>query len=101
MQRRAKRLVRLPSPSSFYGLYRYLLCVHPPPIMYATGFCYINDCVLAILELLKVHQRVLYIDIDIHHGDGVEEAFYSSNRWRQITSPPRSLKATVGLVIIR
>ena len=26
------------------------------------------------------HQRVLYIDIDIHHGDGVEEAFYSTNR---------------------
>lgn len=46
----------------------------------ASGFCYINDCVLAILELLKIHQRVLYIDIDIHHGDGVEEAFYSTNR---------------------
>jgi histone deacetylase 1/2 len=36
--------------------------------------------VLAILELLKVHQRVLYIDIDIHHGDGVEEAFYTTDR---------------------
>jgi len=46
----------------------------------ASGFCYINDCVLAILELLKHHQRVLYIDIDIHHGDGVEEAFYTTNR---------------------
>ena len=46
----------------------------------ASGFCYVNDCVLGILELLKHHQRVLYIDIDIHHGDGVEEAFYSSNR---------------------
>ena len=34
----------------------------------ASGFCYVNDCVLAILELLKHHQRVLYIDIDIHHG---------------------------------
>ena len=33
----------------------------------ASGFCYINDIVLAILELLKRHQRVLYIDIDIHH----------------------------------
>ncbi len=29
---------------------------------------------------LSVHDRVLYIDIDIHHGDGVEEAFYSTNR---------------------
>ena len=35
---------------------------------------------LAILELLKYHQRVLYIDIDIHHGDGVEEAFYTTDR---------------------
>jgi len=34
----------------------------------ASGFCYINDIVLAILELLKVHARVLYIDIDVHHG---------------------------------
>lgn len=35
---------------------------------------------LAILELLKFYSRVLYIDIDIHHGDGVEEAFYSTDR---------------------
>jgi len=46
----------------------------------ASGFCYINDIVLAILQLLRVHQRVLYIDIDIHHGDGVEEAFYTTDR---------------------
>lgn len=46
----------------------------------ASGFCYINDLVLAILELLKYHARVLYIDIDIHHGDGVEEAFYLTDR---------------------
>jgi histone deacetylase 1/2 len=46
----------------------------------ASGFCYINDLVLAILELLKHHPRVVYIDIDIHHGDGVEEAFYLTDR---------------------
>merc|ERR1719433_237790 len=46
----------------------------------ASGFCYVNDIVLAILELLKFAQRVLYIDIDIHHGDGVEEAFYCTDR---------------------
>mmetsp|Transcript_8747 Transcript_8747/g.12471 ORF Transcript_8747/g.12471 Transcript_8747/m.12471 type:complete len:432 (+) Transcript_8747:274-1569(+) len=46
----------------------------------ASGFCYINDIVLAILELLKKHARVLYIDIDVHHGDGVEEAFYCTDR---------------------
>ncbi|GAB5356159.1 hypothetical protein AAMO2058_000267200 [Amorphochlora amoebiformis] len=46
----------------------------------ASGFCYINDIVLAILELLTYHHRVLYVDIDIHHGDGVEEAFYNTDR---------------------
>ncbi|KAF7140479.1 hypothetical protein RHSIM_Rhsim06G0000400 [Rhododendron simsii] len=46
----------------------------------ASGFCYVNDIVLAILELLKMHERVLYVDIDIHHGDGVEEAFYTTDR---------------------
>ena len=46
----------------------------------ASGFCYINDIVLAILELLKYHARVLYLDIDVHHGDGVEEAFYLTDR---------------------
>ena len=35
---------------------------------------------LAILELLKRHARVLYVDIDVHHGDGVEEAFYTTDR---------------------
>ena len=35
---------------------------------------------LAILELLKGYERVLYIDIDCHHGDGVEEAFYTTDR---------------------
>ncbi|KAG5039596.1 hypothetical protein AAZX31_05G039000 [Glycine max] len=46
----------------------------------ASGFCYVNDIVLGILELLKVHRRVLYVDIDVHHGDGVEEAFYTTDR---------------------
>ncbi|KAG9015814.1 histone deacetylase (class I) Clr6 [Tulasnella sp. JGI-2019a] len=46
----------------------------------ASGFCYVNDINLAILELLRYHARVLYIDIDCHHGDGVEEAFYSTDR---------------------
>ncbi|VUC20293.1 unnamed protein product [Clonostachys rosea] len=46
----------------------------------ASGFCYINDIVLAILQLLRFYPRVLYIDIDVHHGDGVEEAFFSTDR---------------------
>ncbi|ROW18311.1 hypothetical protein VPNG_00348 [Cytospora leucostoma] len=46
----------------------------------ASGFCYINDIVIAILQLLRCFPRVLYIDIDVHHGDGVEEAFLSTDR---------------------
>jgi len=38
------------------------------------------DIVLSILELLRYHERVVYIDIDVHHGDGVEEAFFTTDR---------------------
>ncbi|EAZ17744.1 hypothetical protein OsJ_33290 [Oryza sativa Japonica Group] len=46
----------------------------------ATGFCYVNDIVLAINELLGTFSRVIYVDIDAHHGDGVQDAFLDSNR---------------------
>jgi len=46
----------------------------------ASGFCYINDPVLVILYLLSLGKRVAYIDIDAHHGDGVQEAFYGTNK---------------------
>ena len=42
----------------------------------ASGFCYVNDAVIAILELRGKGLRVAYVDIDAHHGDGVQEAFY-------------------------
>jgi acetoin utilization protein AcuC len=42
----------------------------------ASGFCYINDPVLAILALRERGWRVAYVDIDAHHGDGVQFAFY-------------------------
>lgn len=41
----------------------------------ARGFCYFNDPVLAVLRLKRAGWRVLYLDIDAHHGDGVEAAF--------------------------
>lgn len=46
----------------------------------ASGFCIFNDVALAIVTLLKTYQRVAYIDIDAHHGDGVQEIFYRTNR---------------------
>jgi histone deacetylase 1/2 len=54
--------------------------LHHAKKMEASGFCYVNDIVLGILELLRYYARVLYIDIDVHHGDGVEEAFYTTDR---------------------
>ena len=42
----------------------------------ASGFCYVNDPVLAILALRARGLRVCYMDIDAHHGDGVQFAFY-------------------------
>ena len=41
----------------------------------AEGFCFLNDPVLGILILRQAGWRVLYVDIDAHHGDGVELAF--------------------------
>jgi acetoin utilization protein AcuC len=47
----------------------------------ASGFCYFNDPVFAILTFLKEgSQNVLYIDFDAHHGDGVEDAFLDEQR---------------------
>ena len=46
----------------------------------ASGFCYINDLVLACMRFSDKGKRVLYLDIDAHHGDGVQEAFYSSHK---------------------
>ena len=45
----------------------------------ASGFCVFNDPVLAILALTKAGMRVAYVDIDCHHGDGVQAAFYDTD----------------------
>ena len=46
----------------------------------ASGFCYFNDVAVAIWYLLNQGCRVAYIDIDAHHGDGVQEMFYRTDR---------------------
>jgi len=43
----------------------------------AAGFCYINDNALACTILAEAGKRVLYLDVDVHCGDGVAYAFYS------------------------
>lgn len=48
----------------------------------AAGFCVYNDVAVALAVLLTEdpHVRVVYVDIDAHHGDGVQEAFYEEPR---------------------
>ncbi len=47
----------------------------------ASGFCYLDDPVFAILRLLEAAlPRVAYVDLDAHHGDGVEDAFAADPR---------------------
>jgi acetoin utilization protein AcuC len=47
----------------------------------ASGFCYFNDPVFAVLGLLDAGlDRVAYVDLDAHHGDGVENAFAADRR---------------------
>ena len=47
----------------------------------ASGFCYSNDPVFAIRELLESGlKRIAYIDLDAHHGDGVEDTFIDDDR---------------------
>jgi acetoin utilization protein AcuC len=46
----------------------------------AAGFCIFNDAVMAVQRLLRDAERVVYLDIDAHHGDGVQAAFYREPR---------------------
>jgi len=52
---------------------------------FASGFCYLNDIVIAIKYVLQKGCRVLYFDIDAHHGDGVQFAFYDEPRVLKIS----------------
>jgi acetoin utilization protein AcuC len=47
---------------------------------YASGFCVFNDAAVAIHWLLRQGLRVAYVDIDVHHADGVQAAFYDTDR---------------------
>ena len=53
----------------------------------ANGFCFFNDPVFAILRLLDLgRRRVVYVDFDAHHGDGVEFAFAADPRVMTIST---------------
>jgi acetoin utilization protein AcuC len=54
--------------------------LHHASANHASGFCVFNDPAVAIKHLLERGLKVAYLDIDAHHGDGVQEAFYDDNR---------------------
>ena len=49
---------------------------HHAHTAYASGFCYLNDVAIACEHLAAAGKRVLFLDIDAHHCDGVQDAFY-------------------------
>ena len=54
--------------------------LHHAHINCAAGFCVLNDCAVAVQRLQRKYSRVAYVDIDVHHGDGVQELFYTDNK---------------------
>ena len=49
---------------------------------HASGFCVYNDAALGIARAARrrASRRVAYVDVDAHHGDGVQAAFYDDPR---------------------
>ncbi|MET9110574.1 acetoin utilization protein AcuC [Streptomyces zhihengii] len=65
----------------------------------ASGFCVYNDASLAIARLLELGaERVAYVDVDVHHGDGVQAAFWDDPRVLTISlhEHPRTLFPQTG-----
>ncbi|MEV8395785.1 MULTISPECIES: acetoin utilization protein AcuC [unclassified Streptomyces] len=65
----------------------------------ASGFCIYNDAALAIARLLELGaERVAYIDVDVHHGDGVQTAFWEDPRVLTVSlhEHPRTLFPQTG-----
>ncbi|SDN62917.1 acetoin utilization protein AcuC [Allokutzneria albata] len=55
--------------------------LHHAMTSHAAGFCVYNDCSIAIAWLLENgFERIAYLDVDVHHGDGVQAAFYGDPR---------------------
>ncbi|MFE4663305.1 acetoin utilization protein AcuC, partial [Streptomyces hydrogenans] len=65
----------------------------------AAGFCVYNDASLAIARLLELGvERVAYVDVDVHHGDGVQAAFWEDPRVLTVSlhEHPRTLFPQTG-----
>ena len=71
---------RLVSEEGFAAAFNPLGGWHHAQRSRASGFSYLNDAAVAINYLVARGKRVVYLDIDAHHGDGVQNAFYDTDR---------------------
>ncbi|GFO60791.1 acetoin utilization protein AcuC [Geomonas silvestris] len=71
---------RLVSEEGFAAAFNPLGGWHHAQKSRASGFSYLNDAVVAINYLVAQGKRVVYLDLDAHHGDGVQNAFYDTDR---------------------
>jgi acetoin utilization protein AcuC len=72
----AGMLVRRECDTAFH----YAGGLHHAAPDHASGFCVFNDAAIAIRWLIRQGLRVAYVDVDVHHGDGVQWGFYDSGR---------------------
>ncbi|MBJ6750633.1 acetoin utilization protein AcuC [Geomonas anaerohicana] len=71
---------RLVAEDGFAAAFNPLGGYHHAQAGRASGFSYLNDAVVAINYLLEQGKTVVYLDLDAHHGDGVQNAFYGDDR---------------------
>ena len=65
----------------------------------AYGFCFLNDCVLAILKALELgFSNILYVDIDAHHCDGVQDVFIGNENVTVVSIHEKDRWPKTGLV---
>jgi acetoin utilization protein AcuC len=71
---------RLIAEGQIQGAFSFAGGMHHARPALASGFCVFNDVAVAIHWLLRQGLRVAYVDIDVHHGDGVQAAFYDTDK---------------------
>ncbi len=74
--------------------------LHHAQKTFASGFCILNDPAVAVSILLEKFKTVAYIDIDVHHGDGVQALWWGDPRVMtcSIHQDPRTLYPGTGKV---
>ncbi len=66
---------------------------------FASGFCFLNDCILAIIKAINLgFKKILYVDIDAHHCDAVQDYFIDNENVVLISIHERNRWPKTGLI---